>query len=123
MNPGIELDVLVAEKVMGLKVVKNKSGSKLGGYYYTIGEPNWFDIQGDMQLSNPVPPYSEDIAAAWQVVEKLRGFSRLYDFDLYGYGDDEWTATFTTDAEFKAFGESAPHAICLAALRAVGVIL
>lgn len=120
MKPGLELDILIAEKVMGENVVINKSGSKAGGYYYSLGPARWYDMQGDMQLANPVPAYSEDISAVWQLVEKLPFVFELITNNPYGptTPETEWMATF--NAEFEAHGESAPHAICLAALKAVG---
>ncbi len=130
MKAGRELNILVAEKVMHLEVAKNKSGSKMGGYYYTIGEPVWHDIQGDMQLANPVPPYSTDIAAAWQVVEKLYWLNKNEPTILQIYGPlcDGYEVDVILEHHDgpipvgSVIKESAPHAICLAALKAVGVI-
>lgn len=108
MNPGRELDALVAEKVLG---------------YRLVGD-------GQMEIPptrglRPIPSYSEDVAAAWEVVEKLkelapptanpeieitawRGHVRV---DLLGFGYD-----FPVIEEMA---DTAPHAICLAALKAV----
>ena len=102
MKAGRELDALVAEKVMGLT------------------EEDW--IAGPTGLPRP---YSTDIAAAWEVVEKLRGTHRPFllshDFQdgfmkwpvvIVGFG-----AVVVHEGQYGA-----PHAICLAALKAVGAL-
>ena len=118
---GRELDALVAEKVMGQKV---KSAAELGGLYSVEGDffVNPPDRSEPVYAHTlPLPHYSTDIAAAWEVVEKLRveGLRlRLVEY---------------TDGFYAAFGamaidtapwqasqvETAPLAICLAALKAV----
>jgi hypothetical protein len=119
MEPGIELDKLIAEKVMGLEVVKTIYNKKQR-FYYTIGEPDYYDDGGEMKLFNYLPGYSEDIAAAWEVIHKLPFVVELTTNNPYGptTPETEWLVTF--NAEFEAHGSTAPHAICLAALRAVG---
>lgn len=94
LKPGRELDALVAEKVFGVDV---------GDIYYdsTMQEITNFSI----------PHYSTDISAAWEVVEK---FGR---FDLILNGSGAWCAEFYGSWD-RSFGDSAPHAICLAALKA-----
>ena len=99
LKAGRELDALVAEKVMGLP------GAAVGGWY----NPNLLD--------GP-PPYSTDIAAAWEVVEKLLELGWHVDIEdgwcviVYGGRDGK------ADSEMEV-GETAPEAICLAALEAV----
>jgi hypothetical protein len=112
MNPGRELDALIAEKVMGFRYATPvkfvHDGAEQTGVAMT---PSATYI---------LPHYSTDIATAWSVVEKVVGFSRLYDFYLYRYGDGEYTATFNTSKIYRGFSmESAAHAICLAALKEV----
>jgi hypothetical protein len=102
MTPGLELDALIAEKVMGLSVSKEIIRDGSGARYYP-------------ELLH----YSTDIAAAWEVVEKMGTLPRK-DMQRGGfqvnYDDHGWTASFWRE---YAFGESAPHAICLAALKAL----
>lgn len=122
MSPGLELDILVAERVMGLKVYKNTTCFRKGRVYYTIGEPVWFDMQGAMQLQNSVPNYSEDIASAWEVVEKLREMNKRLTLVCDG---NEWIvfprSARADDWEMSSHSTlSAPHAICLAALKVFG---
>lgn len=124
MNAGIELDILIAEKIFGLEVVKNKSGSKRGGFYYSVGEPDWDDFYGDMQLANPVPIYSLDIATAWEVVEKL--FELGWDCEVSMYRAEQGPR-YRVDVRViehqehgaTEFADTAPLAICLAALKAL----
>jgi hypothetical protein len=66
----------------------------------------------------PVPNYSRDIAAAWEVLEKVRGPG--VEVRLFSGG---WKAGWTCEVGSLASTtrETAPLAICLAALEAVGV--
>jgi len=86
--------------------------------------------EGDARL----PYFSTDIAAAWQVVEHLRasldGNEWTGEFKLFfnGCEYEYWWSFSRTTAEglyetSKEAGvaDTAPHAICLAALKAVGV--
>ncbi len=121
MNPGRELDALIAKKVMGLDVQRNKSGSKRGGYYYSIGPVHWHDFSGDMQLANPLPNYSTDIAAAWEVVEKLRASGHGIVISM-GTVSSLVTVQDPVGEELgQAYEEDGqmPAAICLAALKAI----
>lgn len=111
MKPGRELDALVAEKVMGL------TSSEV-----EIHRQFWLD-----GCFSNLPHYSTDIAAAWEVVEKLTSKKQPH-FQLSlcdSYTENpKWCAEFDLDRPFKrviAKAETAPHAICLAALKAVGV--
>ena len=101
MKAGRELDVLIAEKVLGLK------------------------RSGDLFARAEWPKhYSTDIAAAWEVVEKLGRHS----LRLYAPCDEapSWMASFCVygyrpfqDQTWKGYADTAPHAISLAALKAV----
>ena len=121
MNPGKELDVLVAEKVMGL---------------YSIVRD--FDLPASEREPTALP-YSTDIGAAWGVVEKLgqeripkrviSGEVQKYCLWLHQDIDGTFVAHFSPDENMKmsisagfptGSNTTAPHAICLAALKAVG---
>ena len=107
MTPGRELDALVAEKVMEWKVdyIPRFGAAVLVGGLSGIA----------------CPPYSTDIGAAWEVVEKVP-----YALCLMRV-DGKWRAQFwefgkyTSRPQGEADAPTAPHAICLAALRALGV--
>lgn len=127
MKPGKELDALVAEHVMGFYVNRflytyiHDGKTKECTTWMIDPKRKEEPAQTRQDITiNPIP-YSTDIAMAWKVADKIRHFSRLYDFEIYAYGDNQFTATFTTNKEYIAHSdESAPHAICLAALNAVG---
>lgn len=66
-------------------------------------------------------PFSTDIAAAWEVVEKL---GRGFELHRSQIPDDEPWAVYRTigvTSRHLAWGATAPLAICLAALEAVEV--
>lgn len=106
MKPGRELDALVAEKVMGLVV------AKCGGEF---GRMEVF-FAGDSLLR----PYSTDMTAAQEVLEKMEedGFH----YFISTIGDWMYQVEFERGQCFQEHSTSVPHAICLAALRAVGAL-
>lgn len=71
------------------------------------------------------PHYSTDIAAAWLVVEKMRTRSRFLHLMEHGSvveGPPLWRCQFIGDDDGPSdceFADTAPLAICLAALKAV----
>ena len=119
MNPGRELDALIAEKVMGLKNIRYIKD-------WSFLEP---DLASDLTEDHVnakargadavvVPFYSTDIGAAWEVVDKFKEYQLL---KIY-YPSQEQTlyvVSFKRGCERSA--ETAPHAICLAALKAVEI--
>ena len=106
LEAGLELDALVAEKVMGAKCHcdRNTMTCPIHGWAH------W------------AKPYSTDIGAAWEVVEKLK--------DNYGilamhYGPDaplQWLCELSPVGSSITIDGEAPTAslaICRAALKAV----
>ena len=128
MNAGRELDALVAEKVMGWQEFP---------YLILSDDRLSYCPPGPVHISTvrEVPPYSTSIAAAWEVVEKLRAMNSTLELyspgalvnDEMGIHAVEWQATFKSWEEPwgphgpSVEAQTAPHAICLAALKAVGV--
>lgn len=123
LKPSRELDALVAEKVMGLARIETLNSDG------TWNAPLWALPTGGVMRE--LPRYSTDIAAAWEVVNRVRNtvgwnFAVIED-SAYEIG--WWVAGWFDfregpyEHEKSARGESAPHAICLAALKAVGVEL
>lgn len=110
MKPGSELDALVAEKVMGLERVMTP------GFGMEVG---WRPIHSNLGAS-PLKSYSTDISAAWEVVEKMKQGSGHFSIKLTCYG---WEALFRYPVTREATAMTAPHAICLAALKAIEVKL
>jgi hypothetical protein len=69
--------------------------------------------------------YSSDIAAAWPVFEQMGVAQQISQSDPAGYGDDQrwwcWLPEEYGGDGYIAMAPTAPMAICLAALKAVGV--
>jgi len=110
-----ELDALVAEKVMGFEVGIYESYRGITGISYVCKDKY---PSGEFDLPN----YSTDIKAAWEVVEKFSDES----FELDHFCDGVWTCKFRWvddegESEAEAKAKTAPRAICLAALKAMGV--
>lgn len=139
MNPGIELDKLIAEKIMGFEycdlTVTAEHGLVIGpGFLPGKKETSTYKGKILINKDNPslvMPSYSTSIADAWTVVEKLQRwkFTLTWEYDFGGGGRDPKpyaSAIFNPvwedqKEELFAEAETAPHAICLAALRALGV--
>ena len=103
MPAGRELDILVAEKVMGC----------YGLFKHSDGTP-LCECHG----LRPVPRYSTDIAAAWEVLKKLPNGVYVG----YEKAAGAWcVAANWADGEpfsWLSYGKTAPLAICRAALKA-----
>ncbi len=126
LAPGLALDALVAEKVMGCKLFKNdfvKFGCGCEHRTNDIG----LQPHGWTTSHAGLAPYSTSIAAAWEVVEKIK-LLRDYvltqtdsgTWGIYGWNYDFTSAPVIRWDEAVAEAPTAPHAICLAALKAVG---
>lgn len=131
MTAGRELDALVHAKVMGHpEQCWHPNAEKVDPKHTTLIRcPDCGETFGDstyvLALST-LPRYSTDIAAAWSVVEKMRGEGVYIDVQprcdrwdtVAGWqGPDDgdiWEQVSLT-------ADTAPLAICLAALRAKGV--
>ena len=94
------LDAAVAERVMGWTLVESGPG-----YYLS----SWFP--------------STDIAAAWQVVERMheRGYRLV--LESHWHSGSMWSACFVTEGltlgDGESWGASAPWCICSAAIAAL----
>lgn len=118
MNPGRELDVLIAEKVMGWDKDFICLCSEEHQKQYTR---KGSDICGNCE-EQKVLCYSTDIRSAWTAVEKMQyGFGTVEILcQKNASGNEYWTATYLELTEKKAKGisrESPAHAICLLALK------
>lgn len=137
MIAGSGLDVLVAEKVMGLEVISDPKrylevsadGGDIFGKKYVctvMCHNQTFEARGSRIAT--IPQYSTDIGAAWLVVEHMQKSAVCGYISLYSPTDESkyWFAKFSKkwhsceiyDGEL---GDAAPHAICIAALDAVGI--
>jgi hypothetical protein len=125
VNPGRELDRLVAEKVMGWKRMSYHQTQPTNKYYMDRHELTfwWYDKNGRevflaessdcIDCGTDIPAWSPSTRTdhAWEVVEKLRDDN----FSIEENGT-HWKARF--GGKWRG-AETAPHAICLAALEVV----
>lgn len=131
---GRELDALVAEKVMGEAVVehgeeflRNAEGLWGSRPKLTVLRPSHRPNAPDGMRRLKLPAYSTDIAAAWEVVERLlsrkmypdlvsSNYPVVWTCEVDSYSDPE---AATDPWPVKACADTAPLAICRAALAAV----
>ena len=128
MKAGCELDALVAEKVMGAYWTERENVCRIlwnaDGVEMVMEE--WYEKDW-VPSTAPLPEYSTRIQDAWLVVEKMASEHS------YGVEKDnvplpldkpKYECYFVHDAEdsiYRARADTAPLAICLAALKAVEV--
>jgi ABA sandwich protein len=134
MEAGRELDALVAEKVLGWTDVGMKKMYTIVGGDITANELAWAEVDGEESRGIapgspqyewgrgefPVPRFSTDIAAAWQVVQELRKRDICVDIEVRE-NVSVWAPPpdGPMSIDWTSVADTAPHAICLAALRAV----
>jgi len=124
VNAGRELDAVIAEKVMGYKY-----SDQFKAYVHNERAIDY----------SYAPPFSTDIAWAWEVLNKLN-FSVIKTPDGFISGEaeyqfgqsqtsgyEEWPEDYNIGYAIPAENnpvecETAPHAICLAALKVIGAI-
>lgn len=121
MEAGRELDALVGEKVMGFTLDYE--------FEEITNAPNVKELRSKDDEWGILPNYSTDIAAAWQVVEMFRrgvaghvaAYIEMHVSDAVRGNDCSCSISAPDLAEVVAFANEMPLAICLAALKAVGV--
>jgi len=120
LQPGPELDALVEKRIFGRKWVLHQYVKVNGTVHAT---PTWL-LLGQCPSDPPwgtvpaqvPPPRSTDIGAAWEVVEAFaangwRPWVRRAD-------NGTWLCRMTRKLHYwNAQADTAPHAICLAALE------
>jgi hypothetical protein len=111
MEPGRELDALIAAKVLGIV-------SLVPATYRLVGGP-WV-------VSDLIPYYSTDIKDAWEVMEWLWEKDEQYLIWPDGLdGEEGYSVALLErgeDTDYSvAWAKTAPHAICLAALKVIEV--
>ena len=123
---GRKLDYLVAEHVMDIyqqgAMIILPNGEKVRRYVWVETETGGQHIDNADEC---VPCYSTDIAAAWQVVEKFTegdglGYFFIERVQNKSQGWDEGWVASADDFDTQVEADTAPLAICLAALKAVG---
>ena len=110
MKAGRELDALVAEKMGFFKRITREDGTRF-----------WMDMRGlrifHGRMMPFLPPYSTDLTSAWEVADKAKLFER-YLLTKY-QGRWYWQDHSDRDPFLGKRGfETAPLAICFAALQA-----
>ncbi len=131
MDAGPELDALIAEKVIGLP---RQAGVEIAAGLAWIAAPIGV-LSGspflllDGREGHVIPSYSTDRAAARQVIEQLKVRDGAICIDVKSVsGGYEATASFydpraqNCTGTITAVRKTAPHTICLAALKAVDSI-
>jgi hypothetical protein len=125
---------MIATKVMGL-IICGCSDETIKVWKDYFKRATTFDFNSPMEIGRfgsdrtcnccgraylPVIRYSTDIADAWMVVEKLKTRERYIEI-LAPKGDKHWVCrVVSNDETFGVGADTAPHAICLCALQAVG---
>lgn len=110
MNAGRDLDALVAEMALGCRGVV-----RLPEFYSCSCPSRGHNNIGEW--GSAVKDYSTDIAAAWAVVEKMPLEMSLERWPEFR---NTWRCSFERMKEWVR-ADTAPLAICLAALRACGI--
>lgn len=131
MEAGRELDALIAEKVMGWRIFEKYAdwiGIPIGREPYPAlvwnysNPPGWLLWSQDKKDAKIWSP-STDIAAAWQVVERLA--VGMIQFRYENTGTGTVYAKFVDCAHnHLTWGDastSVSHAICLAALQMLNI--
>ncbi len=113
MKTSRQLDDLVAEKVMGWELVTE---SEFGLCWKVPLSAGGFEFRSD----ESTPPYSTDMVAALQLVERLADTQGFFLGKHGTPGRPPWCCRFGVEPGITE-GDSAPFVICIAALRAVGV--
>jgi len=129
------LNVKVAIKVMGLEVIHHparyfeiqaQGGDFVGNKYVCtiLCHNQTFEQHRPGRTIATVPNYCTSIQDAWRVVERMRGlgFGGMLQADFQG----KWEAYFCQEdkspsVHFSVYRESAPMAICLAALEVLDI--
>jgi hypothetical protein len=83
--------------------------------YYRLFRPDLDWDSATIQEVRRFPPYSSDLMAAWEIVERLGAEARQMEIRRQG---DFWRAAFSGT---EAFAATPALAICLAGLRARGI--
>lgn len=129
LPPGPGLDALVAERVMGWERLE---GQELLDRLWPDNYPSqnkhqervWVRRGTDEVMAckecGTIPSYSTEIAAAWEVVEAVKFYNMAIKWDADGAWLSGIPNPFWGVPVHEGRGDSVPHAICLAALAAVG---
>lgn len=117
MKAGRELDALVAEKVFGLPKKYNYPDSSL----CVPRTPTLAEVSRGFRDLSGTPCYSTDITAAWLVVEKMHFHYTYLTLQVIAVRvGAKFDGTHFPEMDM-IWADTAPLAICKAALKACGV--
>jgi hypothetical protein len=126
MEAGREIDALIIDRFIepeppkdNLKSLREKSDDDwIYSEFYTYSRGGLWKVDIGLDVDKIFPDWepaiepSSDMTAAWQVVEKL-------DMPFYLERKDDWFAMFGDELDYSANADTAPLAICRAALLAM----
>lgn len=117
-----KIDALVAEHVMGLEVQKDQITKN----WYSEKTPDDKSEFFIGKSNDKIPKYSSDISAAWAIVEKVEShtFTLTAEEDklpMWGAAFGFWNSEKQDFDLIESLADSAPLAICLAALKVSGI--
>ena len=116
LSAGREIDVLVAEQIMGWQIETDEPKLESLQRYFSLDEhPQWWRAPEGGWYSDP-PSYSSDIATAWQIVERMNSRGQFLFLSQNSEGfkvDFDELRTFSPD---NISEKSGALAICKAAL-------
>lgn len=129
LQPGIEMDLLIAEHVMGAMWVTHDDEqpeacpyikTKDWIFYPNVSKKAYPEISS--QYAGGMPYYSLLLGPAWKVVDKM--FS-THHYEIKSQCEKIFSCQFNEEAPMDellaVWAESVPEAICLAALKAKGI--
>ena len=129
MKAGRQLDALVAEKVMQLPGLERGDGNKycgIIGFAYPQSEGEYY-CRRDGFLSDLIPCYSTDMAAAWQTVNEIKqDYQVCFVLEDFQFDGKYWQAMFKGGLNqdegrwsslYYSFADTPELAICRAALK------
>ena len=119
MKAGREIDALIHVEIFGLELLPLKLAPcpYCGDEMRYCGERSRCTPCREWRYG-PAKEYSEDMACAWEVVEKLRADG--FGFRLHAAVTGSWVRFSKKGRQSRKHGGATPLAICLAAIAAVG---
>ena len=134
MEVGIELDAKVAKEIFDEPWPINELHFRDtgNGWLALVPKSAPASPEANRRINDVLPKFSADMTAAWQVVERLMDrfhffVGRMGSFAAPNPGwscefSGEWKTGEPQRERYEALAETTPHAICLAALKAVAAL-
>jgi hypothetical protein len=127
MEPGRDLDALVAKEIFDEPwPIEELHFRDIGNGWLALAPKSYpGSPEANCRINDVLPKFSADMAAAWEMVEKIRGngltVEVFYGWECFGdFKKDDWVAQFEeAERVHTGIAKTAPHAICLAGLKAM----